>query len=92
MVAEADGDRLVKRMIPAAAALLPAGFLRLIDDPATHLLAVIDEVLPEHDENEHAGDEQAHAAPDAAGAKPCRSLLNDVGESASGRSESRGCR
>ena len=63
MVAEADGDRLVKRMIPAAAALLPAGFLRLIDDPATHLLAVIDEVLPEHDENEHAGNEH-DAAPD----------------------------
>ena len=63
MVAEADGDRLVKRMIPAAAALLPAGFLRLIDDPATHLLAVIDEVLPEHDENEHSGDEH-DAAPD----------------------------
>ena len=50
-------------MIPAAAALLPAGFVRLIDDPATHLLAVIDEVLPEHDENEHSGDEQ-DAAPD----------------------------
>ena len=47
LVGEARGDRLVKRMIPAQAGALPAGFVRLTDDPATHLLAVIDE--PEQD-------------------------------------------
>ena len=49
-------------MIAAAAASLPAGFVRLTDDPATHLLAVIDEV-PEaaEEEPEHAGEEQAPA-------------------------------
>ena len=62
LVAEARGERLVKRMIAAAAASLPAGFVRLTDDPATHLLAVIDEVPDAvEEEPEHAVEEQAPA-------------------------------
>ena len=39
-----DADRLVKRLIPARSGRLPAGFARLTDAPALHLLVVIDEV------------------------------------------------
>ena len=61
LVGEARGDRLVKRMIPAQAGALPAGFVRLTDDPATHLLAVIDEP-------ELAQPEAEEPQPDAAAA------------------------
>ena len=37
-----EEDRLVKRLVPAGAARLPAGFARLNDDPATHLLLVVE--------------------------------------------------
>ncbi|MGY6706718.1 MAG: ATP-binding protein [Rhizobiaceae bacterium] len=37
-----EDDRLVKRLIPAAAATLAAGMARLTDDPARHLLLVIE--------------------------------------------------
>ena len=49
LVAEVKGeaDRLVKRLIPAARGRLPAGFARLTDDPALHLLVVVDEVQDE---------------------------------------------
>ena len=47
LVGEVRDDRLVKRMIAAATQPLPAGFVRLTDDPATHLLVVIDEAVPE---------------------------------------------
>jgi PAS domain S-box-containing protein len=45
LAAEVRGgrDRLVKRLVPAGAALFPAGFARLVDDPARHLLVVVDE-------------------------------------------------
>ncbi|MCV3242194.1 PAS domain S-box protein [Mesorhizobium sp. ZC-5] len=39
-----DADRLVKRLIPARSGRLPAGFARLTDAPALHLLVVIDEI------------------------------------------------
>jgi PAS domain S-box-containing protein len=45
LVNEAKGERLVKRMVEAGSAFLPAGFVRLTDEPATHLLVVIDEAL-----------------------------------------------
>ncbi|RST87038.1 PAS domain S-box protein [Aquibium carbonis] len=41
-VADAS-DRLVKRRIPAAGRRLPAGIARLSDDPAVHLLIVVDD-------------------------------------------------
>ena len=47
LVAEASGERLVKRMIHAAAPRLPAGFVRLTDEPAIYLLVVVDEPEPE---------------------------------------------
>ena len=76
LVAEARDERLVKRMIAAAAATLPAGFVRLTDHPATHLLAVIDEVLPEQDE--HAAEEPvpAHEQPNPTRRFPAKSLPN----------------
>ncbi|GLS34317.1 PAS domain S-box-containing protein [Mesorhizobium albiziae] len=42
-----ESDRLVKRLIPAARGRLPVGFARLTDDPALHLLVVVDEVQDE---------------------------------------------
>ncbi len=39
-------DRIVKRLVPAASRSLPAGLARLTDDPARHLLVVIDEDVP----------------------------------------------
>ncbi|QPC86811.1 PAS domain S-box protein [Mesorhizobium sp. NBSH29] len=47
--AGAQKDRLVKRMIPAAAGRLPAGFARLADEPALHLLVVVSDVQDEAD-------------------------------------------
>jgi PAS domain S-box-containing protein len=41
-VAHGD-DRLVKRLIRARSRMLPAGLARLVDQPARHLLVVIDE-------------------------------------------------
>ncbi|NGN40354.1 PAS domain S-box protein [Mesorhizobium sp. CGMCC 1.15528] len=45
MVAElsGEGERLVKRMVPGAERSFPAGLARLVDEPARHLLVVIDE-------------------------------------------------
>ncbi|MGN6142352.1 MAG: histidine kinase dimerization/phospho-acceptor domain-containing protein [Mesorhizobium sp.] len=45
LVAEVAGqaDRLLKRRIPAAGGSFPAGFARLSDDPARHLLVVVEE-------------------------------------------------
>ena len=38
-----QADRLLKRRIPAAGGSFPAGFARLSDDPARHLLVVVEE-------------------------------------------------
>ncbi|AWC25276.1 Cell-division control histidine kinase PdhS [Aminobacter sp. MSH1] len=38
-----ERDRIIKRAIPAAGGYLPAGLARLVDDPARHLLVVVDE-------------------------------------------------
>jgi PAS domain S-box-containing protein len=45
MVVELSGERerLVKRMVPGAERSFPAGLARLVDEPARHLLVVIDE-------------------------------------------------
>ena len=56
LVAESRGERLVKRMIEAGTAYLPAGFVRLTDEPATHLLVVVDD----------APEDEAETAPLAA--------------------------
>jgi PAS domain S-box-containing protein len=71
LVAEvrSDADRLVKRLIPAKRGRLPAGFARLTDEPASHLLVVVDEVLDDAVEDRPAEPEatgpQAPAFPDA---------------------------
>ncbi|SFU00171.1 PAS domain S-box protein [Mesorhizobium sp. YR577] len=60
MVVELSGERerLVKRMVPGAERSFPAGLARLVDEPARHLLVVIDE-------RQFADDEMATAeAPD----------------------------
>ena len=56
LVAEVSGepDRVVKKIIEAGATRLPAGIARLRDDPARHLLVVIDE--------DRLGDEEPIAA------------------------------
>lgn len=38
-----EPDRLVKRLVPGAPRRFPAGIARLTDDPALHLLVVVDE-------------------------------------------------
>ena len=44
LIREARGsDRLVKRRIPVRALMMPAGMARLTDEPATHLLVVVDD-------------------------------------------------
>ncbi|TWH00613.1 PAS domain S-box-containing protein [Mesorhizobium sp. J18] len=42
-----ERDRLVKRLIPGKTIQLPAGIARLTDDPATHLLVVVNEEYAE---------------------------------------------
>jgi PAS domain S-box-containing protein len=57
LVSEVGGeaDRLVKRRIPAARGRLPAGFARLTDEPALHLLVVVDEIQGVTDVGEEEG-------------------------------------
>ncbi len=62
MVVEVSGERerLVKRMVPGAERSFPAGLARLVDEPARHLLVVIDERQFADDEiatSEAPGDE-----------------------------------
>ncbi|MDW6025139.1 histidine kinase dimerization/phospho-acceptor domain-containing protein [Mesorhizobium sp. BAC0120] len=45
LASEARSERLVKRMLEAGDGFLPAGFVRLTDEPATFLLVVVDEAL-----------------------------------------------
>lgn len=40
-----ERDRIIKRAIPATGGYLPAGLARLTDEPARHLLVVVDERL-----------------------------------------------
>ncbi|AMS44082.1 PAS domain S-box protein [Aminobacter aminovorans] len=56
-----ERDRIIKRAIPATGGYLPAGLARLTDEPARHLLVVVDERL-EVMEDAEAG-EQQDAAP-----------------------------
>jgi PAS domain S-box-containing protein len=67
LVAEAGGDRerLVKRLVRIGARAYPAGIARLTDDPARHLLVVIDEGRVEEPEAEATPDERpAYDAPE----------------------------
>ncbi len=79
LVAEvrSDADRLVKRLIPAKRGRLPAGFARLTDEPASHLLVVVDEVLDQVVED-------TAAEPEAIGAP---ALSNATTEPAAGKRE-----
>ena len=52
-----ERDRIIKRAIPATGGYLPAGLARLTDDPARHLLVVVDERL-EVMEDAVAGEQQ----------------------------------
>lgn len=51
-----ERDRIIKRAIPATGGYLPAGLARLTDEPARHLLVVVDERL-ELMEDAAAGEE-----------------------------------
>ena len=80
LAAEVAGerDRLVKRLVPAARATLPAGIARLTDEPALNLLMVVDEQALEAAEGTGAVDAAdgpglappAPAAAEPAGAEP----------------------
>ena len=59
-----EGDRLVKRLIPAGDGFIPAGIARLVDKPALHLLVVVDEPVGET-EPETERDDAEIAAPAA---------------------------
>ena len=65
LVAEAarESDRLVKRLIPAGRAVIPAGIARLADEPARHLLiginAPVDEAAPEEAGAQSSGPDMA---------------------------------
>ncbi|HEU4986944.1 MAG TPA: PAS domain-containing sensor histidine kinase, partial [Rhizobiaceae bacterium] len=64
-----EPDRLVKRLIPGKTVQLPAGMARLTDDPAMHLLVVVDEEDGEAAAGGavaggHAAGERPHMSPD----------------------------
>ncbi len=69
LVADVNGqaDRIVRRMVATAAGPLPAGLARLTDDPARHLLVVIDEGVAEADAPEEPETTEPTAAPQQAG-------------------------
>lgn len=69
LAGEARSERLVKRMIESPEAYLPAGFVRLVDDPALYLLVVVDEAAPE----------EAEAASRSASSGRGEPLANDAG-------------
>jgi len=56
-----ERDRIIKRAIPATGGYLPAGLARLTDEPARHLLVVVDERLEVMEDT--AAGEQQDAAP-----------------------------
>jgi PAS domain S-box-containing protein len=61
-----ESDRIVKRLVPAGIRSYPAGLARLTDDPARHLLVVIDENhLDESAPAEQAAPEAAKGGPPA---------------------------
>ncbi|MDQ6435161.1 histidine kinase dimerization/phospho-acceptor domain-containing protein [Mesorhizobium sp. LHD-90] len=68
-----ESDRLVKKIVSAGAARLPAGIARLRDQPARHLLVVIDEAqeadpqAPSSDDGTAQSTAAASAAPEPAG-------------------------
>ncbi len=59
-----ERDRIIKRAIPATGGYLPAGVVRLTDEPARHLLVVVDERL-EAMEDAAAGEEMDMLPPGA---------------------------
>ena len=68
-----ERDRLVKRMIPAASGDVAAGMARLTDDPALHLLVIVDD-RAESDPGETAAPAEAVISGETAG-KPYRPAL-----------------
>ena len=59
-----ERDRIIKRAIPAAGGYLPAGLARLTDEPARHLLVVVDERLEAMEDA--AADEELDTLPASA--------------------------
>ena len=82
LVGEVRGDRLVKRMIAAATQPLPAGFVRLTDDPATHLLVVIDEAVPEQATAPEQPDDKQTSADDHGVTPALAAISNTASEPA----------
>lgn len=65
-----ERDRIIKRAIPAAGGYLPAGLARLSDDPARHLLVVVDERLESMDDTGQEMDAPLVMAPTAPSERP----------------------
>jgi PAS domain S-box-containing protein len=91
-----DDDRLLKRLVPAGKALFPAGFARLTDDPAQHLLLVVEEDQSAPDEAGRnmggAGHEDVQGSADRMLETPPGRILEqdnqpDLGPTASGNAQ-----
>ncbi|MGB3899486.1 MAG: PAS domain S-box protein [Mesorhizobium sp.] len=82
----AERGRVVKRLVPGAAASYPAGFARLTDEPARHLLVVIDEgtldedIAPAQESESVANKSQEPATPDDAPLPPANVIAADTEE------------
>ncbi len=61
-----ESDRLLKRLIPGARGRIPAGFVRLTDDPARHLLVAVDEAMGDRADLEGASEPAAPAPAETA--------------------------
>lgn len=61
----AEPDRLLKRMIPGAHGAVAAGLARLTDDPALHLLILVDATAEEAEPSPHAHSDTAGIDGDA---------------------------
>ncbi|MFC5584504.1 PAS domain S-box protein [Nitratireductor kimnyeongensis] len=70
-----EKDRLVKRMVEGGGRRRPAAFARLTDDPAWHLLVVVDEQNAPLQQDEHPGPEAVLAAADTASSPTDRTLV-----------------
>ncbi len=85
----AERGRVVKRLVPGAAVSYPAGFARLTDEPARHLLVVIDEgtlgegIAPAQEADETSGQGNAElplkpATPDDVPSPPAHAVAADT--------------
>ncbi|MFC3206193.1 PAS domain S-box protein [Aquamicrobium soli] len=79
-----ERGRVVKRLVPGAAASYPAGFARLTDEPARHLLVVIDEgtldegIAPAQETGSVANKSQEPATPADAPTPPAKAVAADT--------------